>query len=69
MSNASGICNKSDYCIEPVGEKLAIYLHNTNNDINKIKNAYDILCAINNANIDCIINNSLEVLICIKFKY
>jgi len=52
MSNASGICNKSDYCIEPVGEKLAIYLHNTNKDINKIKNAYDILCAINNANID-----------------
>ena len=52
MSNASGICNKPDFHIEPVGKKLAIYLHNTNKDVNKIRIGVDILSAILRANID-----------------
>tara|TARA_Y100000768_G_C23945627_1_gene667448 strand:- start:63 stop:1178 length:1116 start_codon:yes stop_codon:yes gene_type:complete len=52
MSNASGICNKPDFHIEPVGKKIAIYLHKTNKDVSKIRNAVDIISAIMRANID-----------------
>ncbi len=52
MSNASGICNKKDYQIEFVENKIAIYLHFTNKDPNKIKNAYDIMLALNDIDID-----------------
>ena len=52
MSNATGICNKKDYQIEFIEGKIAIYLHFTNNDPNKIKNAYDIMLALKNIDID-----------------
>tara|TARA_Y100000389_G_scaffold172951_1_gene181786 strand:+ start:410 stop:1531 length:1122 start_codon:yes stop_codon:yes gene_type:complete len=52
LSNASGICNKKDYQIEFVENKIAIYLHFTNKDPNKIKNAYDIMLALNDIDID-----------------
>ena len=45
-----GICNKKDYQIEFVENKIAIYLHFTN--INKIKNAYDIMLALKAIDID-----------------
>ena len=52
MSNAAGICNKKDYQIEFVENKIAIYLHFTNKDANKIKNAYDIMLALKAIDID-----------------
>ena len=52
MSNATGICNKKDYQIEFVEGKIAIYLHFTNKDPNKIKNAYDIMLALKDTDID-----------------
>ena len=52
MSNRTGICNKKDYQIEFIEGKIAIYLHFTNNNPNKIKNAYDIMLALKNIDID-----------------
>tara|TARA_B100000674_G_C37856684_1_gene922751 strand:+ start:155 stop:1276 length:1122 start_codon:yes stop_codon:yes gene_type:complete len=52
MSNASGISNRKDYQIEIVEGKIAIYLHFTNKDPNKIKNAYDIISTIKDVDID-----------------
>jgi hypothetical protein len=52
MSNRTGICNKKDYQIEFVEGKIAIYLHFTNKDPKKIKNAYDIMLALKEIDID-----------------